>query len=174
MVDIEKLAQIARVTGVGGLAVVGLLIVARGIVAKNIFSTLSPEKSYRLLLQIMWIMFLVALAALLTSVVLELTHNQRASKTETARAVTLRITLRTPERQPLEGAMVMINHYPFGETTRFDGTLMSNIPVSVVDQSLEIFISHPGYKTYHASRAIADNQVAIATVLEPLQTKPSR
>ncbi|QPF90975.1 hypothetical protein [Bradyrhizobium commune] len=62
--DMWMLKIAGQIAGIGGLALVILLILFRNIIRKNIFPTLKKDDAYRLLRLITLLTFLVALAGI--------------------------------------------------------------------------------------------------------------
>jgi len=65
LVEMEILADLGRVAGIGGIAIGALLVIFRDVVRKNVFSNLPPETSFSLLRLIVVLTWTVAVLGLL-------------------------------------------------------------------------------------------------------------
>lgn len=169
--DFNVIKIFAQVAGLGGLSLVLVLYVFRGVIQKDVFSRLTKHQSYRLFCMIIIFTSIIAVVGM-GAWVYVIQNPPILTKSSEPSSVRVSIFGSVKEKvtgTPIHGVNISADHFSFRAISNADGSFAESFVLPKLNESVTLRAFHKNYKTRAKSLTIEKEAQRIDITMEKRQ-----
>lgn len=161
MSDVNLIKLFAQVAGLGGLALVLVLLVFRDVIRKDVFARLTKQQSYKLFRLIIVLTSVLSVTGMGAWV-----YVSRDPPRPTSTRVVISGMVQTAEGQPLRGVVITADHYPFRSVSNADGSFAESLLLPQLNEPLTLRAHREDFLTSETSITVSEEREEVNIVMK--------